>query len=392
MIGLSLAACTAAFGGGLTIPSGISAKALGMDGAFTAIADDGSAAYYNAAGWAWDEESFVQIGGDYLQTAFGYDLPQGAGIRGSEEMPLPVCALKLRLNERWVTGFSVYPAAGLGVDFPANHLRGLRYEKSRLTLGNFTPLVAYQLSEKLAVGAGLDFGLLSELEYRAPLHQIGRAVFENIGLKVRGQGHGLGYRLGLQWRPSDKLWFGLSYAAPIDVKFHGQTDVAVLGLRLMQSRFKTAVPFPGNISVGVAWQATERLKLACDFKYYLAAIDEVKFDFAHLPTIRQRFDWDDNFSAHFGGEYQDRSGRFIRAGVACLSPAVPETTQNPIIPDGHGYSVTFGVGRQWENVRVDLAFSHAWFDREINAAWHHLAPGDYQAAVDTTSLSVCYLF
>lgn len=50
-----------AYAGGLSTP-GQGARALGMGGAFTAVADDGSAIYYNSAGMSQIYGTLIEAG------------------------------------------------------------------------------------------------------------------------------------------------------------------------------------------------------------------------------------------------------------------------------------------------------------------------------------------
>src|SRR6187551_1119647 len=84
-----------AYAGGTTRPNLISARGVGMGGAFTAIADDPTAVYFNPAGLD-DLESQVMVGGElvYGPRSFVPLNPDGTnGAAQSTSVVAPVPAI-----------------------------------------------------------------------------------------------------------------------------------------------------------------------------------------------------------------------------------------------------------------------------------------------------------
>ncbi|MBK9608413.1 MAG: outer membrane protein transport protein [Betaproteobacteria bacterium] len=64
-----------ALAGGLSTP-GQGARALGVAGAFTAVADDGSAVYYNPAGISQIDGTSIETGLALISPQLGYQRPE----------------------------------------------------------------------------------------------------------------------------------------------------------------------------------------------------------------------------------------------------------------------------------------------------------------------------
>jgi len=187
---------------------GPGARALGMGGAFLAVADDATAGYWNPAGLTYlesnsllymhAEEQHSQVGYDFL----GLVLPQGkeAGKRsalalsfirlGVDDIPVTPSADELVPGVDFEDGdgnpSTNLPTEGNGVwdvgerlflsDFEyesSNDLAGLvSYAKNlspRMTLGGSLKVLYRTLVGHSAWGAGLDAGMTYELAQRATL-------------------------------------------------------------------------------------------------------------------------------------------------------------------------------------------------------------------------------
>jgi long-chain fatty acid transport protein len=155
----------------------MSARAMGMGGAFIAIADDSSALFYNPAGIAFQTKTNAQMEALAVNGQFRFfptDPPPGTvvpekGFSGSTGTPfIPVASMYMnkRLNEKVAVGFAMFTPNGLATNFenfndgdPANTKFSGRWAGSRAKLEQywFTPTVAYRVTPDLAIGVGIAF-------------------------------------------------------------------------------------------------------------------------------------------------------------------------------------------------------------------------------------------
>ncbi len=382
--------------GGPNKVGGLGPRALGLSGAYTAIADDVSAFYYNVAGISQVENNFVEVGADFNFPKLSFKLPQSWGGYSEESedkvFPMPLAAGIFRLTDKLVLGGGFYTPYGLGVEYPKNQHHGMLYQKSLLSLTNATIALSYEVSDTLSIGAGLDVGW-SQFCYDAQFHQLGQLVIDPLFLKNGGNGFGVSWRFGVLYKPSDKFSWGFGYSAPMQVTLKGETDLSLFGLGLGDDHFKTHFTFPARFGTGIAYKPTKRLLLAFDANYYdYSGADKMVFDFNKLPTITQELKWRNFISLHFGAEYQLDENWFVRGGVGWQGAPFPDSTMNPIMPDAEGFDWACGLGYKKSDWSIDVAYVWAQATREVKQGPGHLAPGNYEAKVPGLSFGISYRF
>ena len=384
LVFLLLAITSPAMAGGVVRPGAtLGPRALGMAGGHNAVADDGSAFYHNVAGLSQIKDNFVQLNADLVFPRFEFE---------SEEsefslFPMPQLSAAIRLSDKLVLSGGIYPPYGLGATYSDG-----RFQESLLALVNTTVALSYQLTDTLSIGIGGDIGY-GQLIYESSLHQIGDIIIDPLFMETKADGFGLGYRFGVLWQPTDWFSWGLSYSSPMKIRLKGDTDLFLFGLGLGDDDFSASVTFPGRLGTGIALRPTEKWLVAFDVnRYDYRKTDKMDFNFDFLPTIRQKMNWQNNWSVHLGTEYQVTENWWLRGGVAWMQAAVPKTTTNPIIPDGDGWCVGLGIGWQKKNWSIDMAYLHAWVDREVEQSRDNLVPGDYGVEVDVISVGFTYRF
>ena len=175
-LALLLATAPCALGSAFAVNE-LGARAQGMGGAFTSIADDPSALFFNPAGIAFLNGTNLQM--DSLVVAgqfrfFPSATPPGAvvpakGFSGTNHLPfIPIASMYFtrRVNKKLAVGFAAYTPFGLAANYtnfndsdPANTKFVGRFAGSRAMLQQywFQPTVAYRLTPNTAISVGLAF-------------------------------------------------------------------------------------------------------------------------------------------------------------------------------------------------------------------------------------------
>jgi len=132
-------------------------RAMGIGGAFTAIADDPSAIFHNPGGLGFQENRLnFSLQGFYVWPTHEYTMPTGTTIQSKYDNPLPQFFVTYRTSEKITLGFGIYvPYAGGGVDWKKDQL-GVPLE-SVMGIYAMTPTIAYQVSDKLSLGFNLIY-------------------------------------------------------------------------------------------------------------------------------------------------------------------------------------------------------------------------------------------
>jgi len=245
--------------------SQIGIKAGGMSGAFRAIADDWTAAYYNPAGYAYIYDN--QLGGNLALVHYrneltpNYEWPGSSGwtqpgvFNGStiynfhEILSNPSGGFVVRMPV-WgetVFGFSVYQPYDYNVTWKLyenidayNNLITMPGDQYR----NNLDVVAFQLTagrefmeEKLALGLGLQV-LRIDLLYNDIIFR-DNPFWDNLPTQYQtmftskitewsnndGYGFGFGLRAGALWKVNEKVNLALTASLPFDVTVSGNSSL-----------------------------------------------------------------------------------------------------------------------------------------------------------------------
>jgi len=257
-----LLAFTGAYGGGFTF-DGIGVKAQGMGGAFRAVADDWSAAYYNPAGYGWIQDNMLSGNVAFFHNRY-YVTPEfkwggefASGYYNDVRIPnkhaiqnVPQVAALIRLpvaNKDMTFGFSIIQSFDQNINwttvygFDGTEIYGLRELQPRQFYNNLD-VVDFQLTaartfleeDNLSIGIGfglrrvdLDFSnmvlrrnpLLDSPDFASYVERPYERIpewYEN-----NGYGYGICYRIGLLYALNDKIKVGLTYSGKSSVTVDG---------------------------------------------------------------------------------------------------------------------------------------------------------------------------
>ena len=362
------------------------AKATAVAGAFVAQADDASAIYYNPAGIAFLEgtsiygaihpvkpSSTARIFGTTTDTETGWQPPSSAFVATN-------------LTSAVKFGVGVFIPYGLEVKWPKNWVGSQISQRSYLRSIYIRPTVAFQASEKLALGIGLDFVTSKvTLEQQTPFSVSPLLPSGRADAVVEGTGTGYGFTAGLLFKASDKVQFGAKYQHEVEIDFEGDVDFTYIaaghplvdgfGAALfVDQNVKTTITMPAELVVGVMFKPAENFNFEVDFqwtKWDSYQTLDVQFD-NPLLNIQDEGNWDNSWMIRIGGEYWVAPEWAVRAGYIHDTSPIPDNTVKPILPDSARNEVTFGLGYDtqesccWGNFRADFALQYVKSDERTS--------------------------
>ena len=328
----------AAFGSAFAINE-LGVRAQGMGGAFTSIADDGSALFYNPAGIAFQKGFHLEM--DTLAVVglfrfFPSDPPPGTtvpanGYSGSVKphfIPVANAYLTKELSKKFTFGFGVMVPFGLAANFtnfndgdPANTKFPGRFDGTRARLESywFQPTIAYRMTENSAIAVGpalvhthlfyeqsilnpLDDGKTFGQEVAGVLfpgqnpveaaNSIARLLPEGR-FRLAGVGNALGFAAGYIYKnPRTKTNFGAMFRSSVNNHLAGKASFAFTSTGSIATFLPNAAPIPSlfptqdatgrlttpaTYQVGVSTSAFHNMLMAFD-------VEVQDFDrFASLP-------------------------------------------------------------------------------------------------------------
>lgn len=342
-----------AYAGGTQRPTLLSARGVGMGGAWTAWADDATALFFNPG--ALDTiDPHVMLGAEY--------------VIGPRKFT-PVAADGTRGDPQKTTVTSPVPSLGVVARFSSDD------EPSRVTFGigfwnTFGGRVSYPKTGFPALDSTQDLCL--EVNGGASLHisdrlSIGGAIRLGIGMfavqstanpfdaDLSANGVGVGATIGALFRPTDTLRIGLNWRSPLRITTKGDgTVTSAVG----RPEVRHDQNWPQQVSLGVGLQTTPALKLAAQLDWsQWSQMDtiEVIFPNGELPDQVYPAYWEDNWAVRLGADYSLSQRFAVRAGTYYDTPAVPDYSLERQYSDSHKFGVSVGASVRAGAWRFDIA-------------------------------------
>ncbi|MCX7974925.1 MAG: outer membrane protein transport protein [Candidatus Aminicenantes bacterium] len=331
-------------------------RAMGMGGAFIAVANDPSAIFYNPAGLTRQQAAFnFCLGGFHIWPTHSYVSPTGQEIQSRFESSVPQIFVTYQMNEKVAVGFGVYiPYAGGGVDWQESDL-GYPF-KSTLGIISYTPTLAFKFNEKISIGFALNFyqGILTVKTKMDPLGE----------MKEEESGSVLTASAGLLYQLSEKAAFGLSLRGPAKMNLVGTTAVNYNGFRLKLDS-ETSFSLPWDLEAGLAYQLNDRILLSASAQYTLwSALDKIDKTIKNIPLIgeiktAEAMNFQNILITRIGLEYAFLQGIFLRGGIGYDRHATPDESLNIMNIDVDKFSLLGGIGYRSGRVTIDFAYIYA---------------------------------
>ena len=337
-----------------------SARATGLASVSTAAMEDSSAVAYNAANILGVQKLDITVGDTAIIPRLQFT-PEGTndtqGFK-STVVPPPHLFGAYRINESMAAGIGLYVPFGAGANWVDDFVGRTKGYESQVATYFINPTFAYQVMDRLRVGAGVSL-IRGTVSIRRKLN-----FLENEGtVELGGAGWGFGYNVGAQFEAVEKFMsLGVSFRGPAKVSFDGKSDFqdvpAEFQSTLVDQPVSAAITLPGSVGVGLKVTPMEQLVLGLDATMVLwSSIDQfgVEFENPALTSFLPKR-WEDTLNVKVGAEYSVTPALAVRLGAAYDPTVSPEETLTPDLPDATRYKVTAGVGYNFNPVRVDLGY------------------------------------
>ncbi len=394
-LALLFLAATPAFPAGFSVFTQGS-KASGMGLAFTAVADDPSAIFYNPAGLGWQKHFSVQVGGSLLTK-----------VDGSFEGANPFPGTSFGVEDQHLTSYflpTLYavvpltPTINFGLGINAPYGLGYRWDNAEQFSGRFVaqnavirttdinPVLSLQLVPSLAIAVGADYRLSSVMleRNRAAINPFTQSVVDVAHIKLDSDlqdNDGWGWNAGILWKPVDVFSLGASYRSKIKIDYEGTGTFtqrltgnaafdAAVAAQLPQGKQDVAVSidFPSTVNIGAA------INLPADFTVSLDAdwtewssFRELLIDFANdtIPDLDRQTRWEDSWAYRAG--LQKKFGSLaVRAGYYFDETPQPIADAGPILADADRNAYTLGIGYGTDRWGVDVSDIYIKFKHRDN--------------------------
>ena len=245
------------------------------------------------------------------------------------------CSFHTR-DPRLSLGIGLMPTFGLRSRYDSRWIGRYHAVDSELVTVNFNPSASYQLSDTLALGAGIS------VEYAdATLSQ---AVFTGFGnpdgmARVDGDDFGFGYNIGAIWQANRTLRFGASFRSKIDHTLDGKRKLSRLGPLNGKIDAEAKTTLPETVFVSALYTLpgrSERWRLAATGRWTnWSRFDEIRVRFMNgdRDSVSPQ-GWQDSWSLGLALDWQiDDQWQATLGGGIDDSPIPNARLRGPRMPD-----------------------------------------------------------
>jgi long-chain fatty acid transport protein len=362
-----------AYGSGFTIDTQ-GASSLAQGAATIAHTDYASAIYFNPALINKLEGTQVELGTTLLfpSSKFKSDIT-GKTFKIERDVLYPsTFYITHKINDKVSAGLGVFNPFGLRTKWSENWEGRYIITNSGMQTYNINPVVSYQITPYIAVGAGLDFLFLdATLEKKINLSLLTFPFpFPDGGQKFKGDGNGVGYNLGILFEPHKNISIGASYRSEIKVDIDGDAtfDLPPGSPPFIRALFpdtpgNTDITLPQQTYLGIYYKGFDPLTFEVALRWEgWATYDQLKINLdkpvAGSKTSISKKDWKDTYSVSIGAKYQLNDSVAFLAGYLYGGNPIPDKTFDPTIPDAKTHQLSIGTDIKYKKLRFALAYAY----------------------------------
>lgn len=390
-----------------------SAQALGTVGGRFANLHDASSVRVSPANMLQIQETELLINAALWHGDIKLDSTNGASVKMDQPWVYPASLYLVvpTKSKRVAFGMGVSTPFGMASVYPKDMDPRLRYVlayESRLLALDFTPAVAFKVTDSLSVAAGLNV-IYSDLVLKQ-IYPWGNPLGPTPGatdgeIKVRGKGWGVGPYLGVNWEIAKGHRLAFVGKLPVRIRYNG--DFTAVGMPAgwqgalgtsETSQFDSEMTYPGSVALGYGVDVTDRLTLGFDFQWSgNSSHDDLPLNVGNnqavLGTNAAMFAWKDSIDLGMGATYLLDRNWLVRGGYLYSENSQTAANYTPAVCvyDRHVFSL--GVGWRGESRSLDLTYAFVYNPiRTVAGAAQPAFNGNYKHQWHVLSVSVTQRF
>ena len=383
----------AAQAGGLQVPE-MGVKSMGMANAFTAVANDPSANWFNPAGLAFQKGAAVTAGGvvvlpkvDFTENSSNPSPGVSSSSIDKKTIAIPHAYIGINTESDLAAGIGINSPFGLEVQWPTTAVFAAGAQRGRLQTINVNPNVAFKLSDTFSVAAGIDYVDMYRVNFD------GTALLQNF------KGDGWGYNLAALYKT--KLFnVGVSYRSSVKIKAKGQSTHTVSSTT---SNNAITVTMPDMLSIGIAFHPTEQWIVSVDAdRVNWKKFDQLAFVYTpalaggRLPSLNVPEKWKAVWAYRIGMEWAYSPVMRARFGYTYDPTPIKDVNFTPIIPGNDRQAVHVGYGADIsDHATIDIAYMYVWLTKRHqtqSTGTNIVRNGIYKSSIHLVSASLTYRF
>jgi len=270
-----------------------------------------------------------------------------------------------------VFGGGMYGTSGMGVDYGSTQMQpGVYWDGySSIAFWQMAPSLAWQVSEKLSLGASVNIDFQQVAFQQRMIENPGPAqtVLMNFDLSRGASAFGFGLSLGMLYDINDQVTLGANYKSKqffTDLDYQlAYGDIASDGGSFPAGTYSLDLDFPQQAAIGIAVHATQMFTIAADVKW-INWSDTMETLAVAGPGVNQvPLDpgWDDQWVFAIGLAYKVNDRLNLRAGFNYGESPIDEASamNNLILPAVVETHYTFGADYRLD-AHWDIGFHYMY--------------------------------
>ena len=381
------------------------------------MGDDYSAVAFNPAGMSLVEKSGLQMGAiavdvygkakgeSRADTATPTAIIQGTPKSGSTHSNLfrllPHFYGQKKVNNKLDLGIGLYVPFGLANDYKNNWFGTEHGQYSGITVVNLTPSISYKVSNNLSLGLGIN------LQY-TEAHLTGGVAGGGSTNMKHAKDTGVGYNVGLTYKPFETTRLGLSYRSKVSHKLHGHNyghsspGIDATAFLDGKNRVNAKITTPETVIFSAAQDIGKKWTLSGIVRWTRwSRFDQLDIYQDNAGLIGStKENWRNTWLYGLGADYKYCKNLTFRFGGAWDKTAIRSAKfRTPRIPDERRIWMSVGASYMKNNWQVDVGYSHLFVRKAHANGSDSLAQakggyfrGKYQIQSDIFGLGVQYKF
>ena len=376
-------------------------QAMGGAGAGTNL--DAAAVFFNPGGVAHLEQNSVSAGVSLTAESTTFqdnNSQQQYHTKSPISTPFTGYGVWGPAESKFKFGMGIYTPFGSTIKYEDGWSGRFALTQMKLLSVFFQPTVSYKINDKLGVGAGFVYGYGNiDLSRDLP---ITNSNGDYASANLKGTAGGMGYNLGILYKPVEKLSIGLSYRSQVNMKVNKGTATFNVPPSLASSfpsgNFSSSLPLPQVITLGFGYSVSERLLLAFDVNYIgWSSYKTLSFDYeqntSSLKDTESPRNYKDSYALRLGAQYKVSDKFMARLGTNYEKSPIKNGYVTPEVPDADRLNFTGGIGyKPCEKLVIDASFSYINFMKRTDTNTETNLSGTYKTRILVPGISLTYNF
>ena len=380
-------------------------RQLAMGGTGAGWMWDASSIFYNPGGLArlksiqaYGSVNFLMINTQYVQTPTG-----GYSERSKSGVFTPFnfyVGGRIKEEGKLGIGLGIYTPFGSGLKWNDNWEGRYVIQSISMQTIFFQPTLSYKISDVVSVGGGFIYATGS-VKFKRAVPVTMYDGTEGYG-ELKGKANGVGVNLGIHLMPSEKIQIGINYRSQVNMSVKNGDATFVVPSALQSNfpntSFKTEVPLPQVLSVGIGFRPMPKLTITAEANWVgWKPYDTLIFDYdKNTPTLsdtKAARNYKNTLALRLGANFKATDRLAVMIGGAYDPSPVADDFVSPDLPDADRFLVTGGATfKATDKLTIMAAFEYGASKKRDSEYKPENFNGQYQTKAFIPAIGVTYDF